>query len=113
MSENCRTFSYRALVIGLAGILVAGLWIHFHEVLAPHPTVLAENSPPAGAVGIFVGVLLIGGLLARFHRALRLAKGELLVIYAMLVIAAPLMSQGMWHRFLGLLVAIPHNADSM
>jgi hypothetical protein len=113
MSEGSRTFSYRALVIGIAAMLVMGLWVHFHEVLVPHTNILAENSPPASAVGLFVGILIVGGLLARFRRSLRLTKGELLVVYTMLVISAPLMSQGMWHRFLGLIVAIPHNPENM
>ena len=113
MSEGSRTFSYRAFVIGVAAMLVMGLWVHFHEVLVPQPNILAENSPPASAVGVFVGILLIGGLLARFRHALRLARGELLVVYSMLVICAPLMSQGMWHRFIGLIVAIPHNPENM
>jgi hypothetical protein len=113
MSEGSRTFSYRALVIGIAAMLVMGLWVHFHEVLVPHPNILAENSPPASAVGIIIGILLVAGLLARFRRSLRLEKGELLVIYSMLVISAPLMSQGMWHRFIGLIISIPHNPENM
>lgn len=113
MEKSSRTFSYRAFVIGVAAMIVMGIWVHFHEVLVPDFKELAENSPPAGAVGVFVGLLLVGGLLARFRNKLRLAVGELIVIYSMLVIAAPLMSQGMWHRFLGLVIAIPETADNL
>ena len=31
---------------------------------------------------------------------------------AMLIIAGPLMSQGMWHRFPGLIAAIPNNTHN-
>jgi len=88
-------------------MIFLAIWIHFHEVLVPNANILAENSPPAGAVGIFLGVLLIGGLITRLAPRLYLNRGELVVIYAMLVTSAPLMSQGMWHRFLGLVTAIP------
>jgi hypothetical protein len=113
MEDARRTFSFRACVIGVAAMAVMAMWIHYHEVLAPQPNILAENSPPASAVGVFLGVVLIGALIARFRRALRLATGELLVVYSMLVISAPLMSQGMWHRFLGLVIAIPENQDNL
>ena len=53
MDSPGRTFSYRALVIGVAAMVAMGLWIHFHEVLVPQPNILAENSPPASAVGVF------------------------------------------------------------
>lgn len=117
--DRLRTFSYRALVIGIASMIALAMWVQFHEVLAPNPGPLAENSPPAGAVGIFIGVILIGSAVAWLSRVLgrsgrlRLTPGELIVIYCMLVTSAPLMSQGMWHRFLGLVVAIPHNDNNL
>lgn len=113
MSQTSRTFTYRAFLIGLAATLVMGFWIHFHEVLLPANGIIAENSPPASAIGALVGVVVIAGILTSFSGAFRLARGELVVIYTMLVISAPIMSQGMWHRFLGLMVAIPHNVDNL
>jgi len=113
MAQRTRTLTYRSLLIGTAAMLVMGLWVHYHEVMAPQPNVLAENSPPGSAVGVLVGVMLIAALLARFRRTLRLAVGELVVVYSMLVISAPLMSQGMWHRFLGLVIAIPEGPENM
>ncbi|HPD14335.1 MAG TPA: hypothetical protein PLE19_05265 [Planctomycetota bacterium] len=108
-----RTFTFRACLIGIVAMVLMGLWIHYHEVLAPQPNILAENNPPASAVGVFLGVLLIGALVAACRRSLRLAAGELLVVYTMLVVSAPLMSQGMWHRFLGLVISIPDFQENM
>jgi len=102
-----RTFTYRSVLVGTAGMVVMAMWIHFHEVLVPNTNILAENSPPASAVGVFLGVILVAGLVTRLAPRLRLHRGELVLIYAMLVTSAPLMSQGMWHRFLGLVSAIP------
>lgn len=108
-----RTFSYRAIVIGIFATIMMATWIHFHEVLVPNYNVLAENSPPASAVGVILGILVIGGLITKFKARLRLGPAELVIIYTMLVTSAPIMSQGMWHRFLGFIVAIPHNEHNM
>lgn len=107
--QRVRTLTYRAVIIGIAAMILMAMWVHFHEVLVPHPNILAENSPPASAVGLVLGILAIGGLIAALRPRLRLGPGELIVIYTMLVTSAPLMSQGMWHRFLGFVVAIPHH----
>lgn len=113
------TFTFRAGAIGIASMVALAMWVHYHEVLAPMRHILAENSPPAGAVGILFGVMAVGGLVTWISRRLGrqngagLSSGELLVVYTMLITSAPLMSQGMWHRFLGLVVAVPHNAHNM
>lgn len=108
-----RTFSFRAVIIGSAATLFMAIWIHFHEVLGMNPRILAENSPPAAAVGLLMGVVLVAGMIAWLKPKLRLTPAELIIIYTILVTAAPLMSQGMWHRFLGFVVAIPHNRHNM
>lgn len=113
MNQASRTFTFRALAVGVCAMIFMGMWIQYHEVLAPSSNIIAENSPPAGAVGVFIGVLLIGALVSWAGRGMRLAKGEFLVVYTMLVVSAPLMSQGMWHRFLGLVVSIPRSQDNM
>ncbi len=109
--ESGRAFTFRAVAVGTFALIILAVWVHFHEVLVPMANILAENSPPAGAVGVLLGVIGIGVLLARLRPSLRLSRGELAVVYAMLVAAAPIMSQGMWHRFLGLVSAIPLTPD--
>ena len=101
-----RTLTFRAGLIGIAAMLILAMWVHIHEIVLPGWSILVENSPPAGAVGVFLGVLVIGAAVARLRPCLRLASGELIVIYTMLVTSAPFMTQGMWHRFIGLVIAI-------
>lgn len=88
-----------------------GIWIEYEELFNGYGGPLAENSPPNSAVGVILVVLGIGGALYALRRSLRLVTAELVVIYAALVMAAPLMTQGMWHRLFGLVAAIPHNSD--
>jgi hypothetical protein len=110
--DTDRTLTYRAVVIGVFGMVLMAMWVHVHEVVIPNWKVVAEHSPPASAVGVFLGVILIGTIVTLLRPRLRLSQGELVVVYAMLVTSAPLMSQGMWHRFLGLVIAIPENRSN-
>jgi hypothetical protein len=88
-----------------------GIWIEYVERFNTQGGPLAENSPPNSAVGVILLVMGIGFLLHRFRSSLRLRTAELVVIYSALVLAAPLMSQGLWGRLAGLVVAIPNNQD--
>jgi hypothetical protein len=101
----------RSFVVCLVSLFVMGIWIEYEELINTYGGPLAENSPPNSAVGVVLAVMAIGGLLYLVRRPLRLVASELVVIYAALVIAAPLMTQGMWHRFFGLVTAIPYKSD--
>jgi len=101
----------RGLVVCLVSLLLMGIWIEYEELYNSYGGPLAENSPPNSAVGIMLIVLGISALLTRVRRGLRLTSAETVVIYSALVLASPLMTQGLWHRLFGLIAAIPHNAD--
>jgi hypothetical protein len=88
-----------------------GVWIEYEELYNVYGGPLAENSPANSAVGVMLVVLGISSLLYMFRRTFRLVSAELIVIYAALLLAAPLMTQGMWHRFFGLISTIPHKGD--
>lgn len=88
-----------------------GIWIQYVERILTYGGPLAENSPPNSAVGIILLVMGISSLLYRFRASLRLGSRELVVVYASLVLAAPLMTQGLWGRLVGLVVAVPNNQD--
>ena len=108
-------FTYRAGLIGVASMVLLATWIHIHEMVMPLwiPVHVANNAPPAAAVGVFLGIMLVSALLALLAPRLKLRRGELVVIYTMLVTSAPLMSEGMWHRFIGLVAAIPHHENNL
>lgn len=106
-----RGFTLRAFVVGLVALLLMGIWIEYVERYCRYGGPLGENFPPNAAVGIILTVMGISTLLYFLHKPLRLASAELVVVYAALVLAAPLMTQGMWGRLFGLLAGIPHNED--
>lgn len=106
-----RGFTLRALVVSLTAMLAMGIWIEYVERFGRNGGPLGENVPPNAAVGVILAVMGISALLYFLRRSLRLAPAELLVVYAALVLAAPMMTQGLWGRMFGLLAAIPHNQD--
>lgn len=99
------------MVVALVSLLLMGFWIEYEELYNTYGGPLAENSPPNSAIGVLLLVLGLSALLYKLRRPLRLITAELVVIYAALVLAAPLMTQGLWHRLFGLVVAIPHSQD--
>lgn len=88
-----------------------GMWIEYEELYNHYGGPLAENSPPNAGVGVILLLMIIGGVLYKFRKSLRLKAAELVFIYTALLVAAPLMTQGMWHRIFGLMAGIPHEQD--
>jgi hypothetical protein len=101
----------RSLAATVFALLLMGIWIEYVEVYNVGGGPLAQNSPPNSAVGVILAVMGIGSVLYMLRRSLRLATAELVVIYSALLLAAPLMTQGMWQRVFGLVATIPHRAD--
>jgi hypothetical protein len=110
-SQPTRGLTIRSFVVAIVSMLLMGIWIQYEELYNTFGGPLAENSPPNSAVGVIGVLLLICAVLYKIRRPLRLVAAELVVIYAALVLAAPLMTQGMWHRIFGLVAAVPHNQD--
>ncbi|MDA1086625.1 MAG: hypothetical protein O2901_06375 [Verrucomicrobia bacterium] len=100
----------RSFIIAVVALFAMGFWIEYEEVFSAGGP-LGENAPPNSAVGVIMILLMISAVLYRVREALRLTSGELVVVYSALLVAAPLMTQGMWHRLPGLLAGIAHNQD--
>jgi len=112
VEESFRGLTFRSFFICIFALLLMGMWNEYHTCfLGAGGDALLENSPPNGAVTTLIIVLFIAALLYRFRRAFGLITAELVVIYCALLIAAPLMTQGLWHRLFGLIAALPHTQD--
>lgn len=88
-----------------------GIWVEYEELYNLYGGPLAENSPPTAGVGVILVLIIIGGVLYKFRKSLRLKAAELVFIYTALLVAAPLMTQGLWHRLFGLISGITHEQD--
>ncbi len=110
-NQQTRGLTIRSFVVAIVSMLLMGIWIQYEELYNTFGGPLAENSPPNSAVGVIGVLLLICAVLYRIRKSLRLVAAELVVIYAALLLSAPLMTQGLWHRIFGLVAAVPHNQD--
>ncbi|MCS7048695.1 MAG: hypothetical protein NZ483_05315 [Verrucomicrobiae bacterium] len=101
----------RSLAVGLLAVMLMAMHIQFVEVILADPSAVAEHALPIPAMAVFFGLwLVVVGLRALTRREL-LNRAELFCVLMILLMAAPLMSQGMWHRFLGLLAATPRSEN--
>ena len=108
--KQTRGLTWRSLVVTLVAIFMQAAWISYAERYNTYGS-FAENSPPNSAMAVILVVISICGVLAMLRRSLRLTGAEMVIVYAALVVSAPLMTQGLWGRMAGLLAAIPNNAD--
>jgi len=99
-----------SLLAGVFCTLLLGIIIHYAEVIlslaAP-----AEHALALPVIWIFGLLLLVVGVVKVVGRVTLLNRAErLCVLYAMLI-AAPLMTQGFWHRFVAIIASNPRAAD--
>ena len=115
MRPSRKDFNARTVGIGVFSLAALAVWSHWHNVLSLHRTALNDNSPPVGGVAVFLGVFAIVLVIEALNRKVRLPRGELIVVYAMLLMAAPWMGHGIWYRFVGLVYTIPrdHNQSRL
>ena len=90
-----------------------GVWIEYKEVIVGSVSGdhFAHNSPPNSVVSVMLVLIVISGLLYRLRRSLRLTTAELIFIYTALLIATPLMTQGLWQRLFAVVAAVPHSKN--
>lgn len=63
--------------------------------------------PSSVVLGLFVPLLLLSGALPALRRRWHVARGELVVVYCMLLLAVPVLGAGFWLRFPGLQLEMP------
>ncbi len=100
----------RALLSAVLAILLTAFIVEYVERFSSGSPV-AENFPPNAAVLAFLFIMGLSSFLYFIHKALRFTKAEMIIVYAAVVLAAPLMTQGLWGRFFGLLAAVPYSQD--
>lgn len=101
----------RSVCAAVFCMLVMGMGIQYAEVVQAHGGALAEQSVSLPAVAVLLLLLVLSACCWGLTRRKLLSKGELLcVLYAMLI-SAPMMTQGMWHRFFGIIAATPREGN--
>jgi hypothetical protein len=99
-----------SLFAGLLAMLLLSIVTHYAEVILgiAFP---AEHSLALPALWVFMFMLLIVGVVKLVARVGLLTRQErLCVLYAMLI-AAPLLTQGFWHRIIAIVATNPRAGD--
>ena len=97
----------RSLCACILAMLLMGMHIQFTEVVLADGSEQSEQALPIAAMIVLVGVVGVCGLLRAAAKFSLLTRQEILCVLFAMLISAPMMTQGMWHRFLGLIAAPP------
>ena len=97
--------TWRSLCVTVFCMLVMGMWIQYVEVIQSYGGFMAEQAVSVPAVAVLILLLAFLSLGTLASRRNLLSRQELLCVLYALVIATPMMTQGMWHRFFGLIAA--------
>jgi hypothetical protein len=103
--------TWRSLCATLLCMLLMGMFIQYVEVIQSNSAVPAEQAVSIPAVVVLVFLLALVGLGALATRRQWMTRPELLCVLYAMVIATPIMTQGMWHRFVGLIAATPREGN--
>ena len=109
--EMRKGLTLRSLAVALFAIVVMAMHVQYVEVILADGSAVAEQALPIPAVTVFLGLLLVVAGLRWLARVQLLEKAELFCILLILLIATPIMTQGMWHRFVGLIAATPRSQN--
>ncbi|MEW6750793.1 MAG: DUF6785 family protein [Candidatus Latescibacterota bacterium] len=85
----------RALGVGLAGAALIGLGSTYNDMIVKGSGLAIWNLTPAAIFLFFVLVVLVNPVLGLIHRRLALARGELAVVFFLLLLANTLSSRGL------------------
>jgi hypothetical protein len=101
----------RSLVASLLCMLLAGIYTQYSMVIVAENNQSPEMILPVPAMAVLLLLVIVGGVLYRLFKARMLTHAELLCVVFSMFIAVPIMTQGFWHRFLGLTTSPLRNAS--
>ena len=103
--------TFRSLCASVFAMLVMGMHVQLIEVVLADGSAQAEQSLPISAMIVFIGFAVACGLVRWASKHALLTRQELLCVFFTMLISAPMMTQGMWHRFVGLISSPPRTAS--
>lgn len=92
----------RSLVATILSMLLAGMYVQYSMVILGECYRITESAIPIPAMMVLIGLLLLTGIIGVLFKTRILTKAELVCIAFSTLIAVPMITQGFWHRFLGI-----------
>ncbi|MCS7310147.1 MAG: hypothetical protein NZ741_08000, partial [Armatimonadetes bacterium] len=106
-----RTFSLRALVIGLLASLLIGALDPYGLYVIRGSYMTLDYSTPAAVFLFFILVVFVNGLWKRLHPRSALRPAELITIYVMMIVACVVPTLGLTAQILPVLGAVTYYAN--
>ncbi|MBD3239345.1 MAG: hypothetical protein GF331_02075, partial [Chitinivibrionales bacterium] len=103
-------FTFRSVAVSILCFLFAGAIIQFTGVTDRWATNLGGEPLPVAALLPFLVILLLAAAVFALSRFRILTRAEMVVVIFSSMIAAPLMSHGMWRHMLATAMSVPRNA---
>lgn len=97
----------RSLFAIILCMLLAGVYTQFAEVIMDNRYAPAEQVLPITGMSVLILILFFTGIIYALTKFRLLNRAEMFCILFSLLISVPMMTQGMWHRFVGLISHIP------
>lgn len=106
-----RGMTFRALAASILCMTLAAIYTNHTAVVVRESWTIPESVIPVPAVLALLGLTLFTGLLAAAFKLRILTREELVCVAFATMMAVPLMSQGFWLRFVGMVAATPMNQN--
>ncbi|MCE9559006.1 MAG: hypothetical protein K8R88_08655, partial [Armatimonadetes bacterium] len=101
-----------SIAASLFAMLLLGMVVQIGEVVLHIPEPIAEHPLALPAIWIMLLLFLVAAIAHGVSRLQILTKPELLCVFYALLLAAPLMTQGFWHRIVSITATIPRNVQN-
>ena len=101
----------RSLFASLVGMLLAGMYLQYSMVIVGEVYTITESAIPIPAMLVLLLIVIFVGLIGSLFKFKLLTKAEIVCVAFTMLLAVPMMTQGFWHRFLGVTSAPLRNSS--
>ncbi|MHC4884913.1 MAG: hypothetical protein ACYTGH_07505, partial [Planctomycetota bacterium] len=109
MSEEKKTFiagiTPRSIAASIACMLTAGIYLNYLVVYLGIGWIQPEQILSPTTMSLLMIMILLSGVVFALTKTRLLNRAEMLCVLFSLLLSAPMMSQGTWHRLVGLISA--------
>jgi len=100
----------KSLLASIFAMLAMGMLIQYSDVIVG-VSFASEHTLALPAIWVFVPILFLSAAFFLLTRVRLLTRAEMLCVMYSMLISAPIMTQGFWHRFVAIIATNPRMAD--
>jgi len=108
-----RLFTPAFFLACVLGLFATAIIVQYCEVYLAVPGALGEQVFSLPAVWVFFVLAVAGGVVFAASKVAGFSRAQLLVLFYVLTLAAPMMSQGFWQRMVSITATIPRSAQQL